>query len=126
MTRDMSTKSSKRLSRPGSTHHPMFIRGWSRPSTSSKERSNSNSTNRRYEPERELSSECRPVSHTPSRIPRACGAKLLQVHTGGALEAMFEEPARAFPGGTPIDRERMGAIMHRYDQIPAAPHVTTP
>ena len=65
------------------------------------------------------------VSHAFSNRTRAWG-KMLQVHTGGALEQMFEELARAFPTGTPIDRERMGAIMLRYDQIPAAPRVTTP
>ena len=65
------------------------------------------------------------VSHAFSNPTRVWG-KMLQVHTGAALEQMFEELAQAFPPGTPIDRERMGAIMHRYDQIPAAPHVTTP
>lgn len=64
------------------------------------------------------------VAHAFSNPTKVWG-KMLQVHTGGALEQMFEELARAFPPGTPIDRERMGAIMHRYDQIPAAPHVTT-
>ncbi len=64
------------------------------------------------------------VSHAFSNPTRVWG-KMLQVHTGGALEKMFEELAQAFPPGTPIDRERMGAIMHRYDQSPAAAHVTT-
>lgn len=50
--------------------------------------------------------------------------KMLQVHTGGALERMFEELAQAFPPGTPMDRERMGAIMHRHDQSPAAARAT--
>ncbi len=63
------------------------------------------------------------VSHAFSN-PTAVWGKMLQVHTGGALEKMFEELARAFPPGTPIDRERMGEIMHRYDQSPAAAHVT--
>jgi len=49
---------------------------------------------------------------------------MLQVHTGGALEKMFEELAQAFPPGTPIDRERMSAMMQRYDQSPAPAHVT--
>ncbi len=63
------------------------------------------------------------VSHAFSNPTRVWG-KMLQVHTGGALEKMFEELAQAFPPGTPIDRERLGAIMHRYDQSPAAAPVT--
>ncbi len=63
------------------------------------------------------------VSHAFSN-PTTVWGKMLQVHTGGALEKMFEELARAFPPGTPIDRERLGEIMQRYDQSAAAAHVT--
>jgi quercetin dioxygenase-like cupin family protein len=64
------------------------------------------------------------VSHAFSNPTKVWG-KVLQIHTGGGLEKMFEELAQAFPPGTSIDRERMGAIMQRYDQSPAAPHATT-
>ncbi len=56
--------------------------------------------------------------------PTKVWAKVLEVRTGGGMEKMFEERAQAFPPGTPIDRERMDAIMRRYD-ILAAPHATT-
>ena len=58
------------------------------------------------------------VSHAFSNPTKVWG-KMLQVHTGGSLERMFEELAQTFPAGTPIDRERMAAIMQRYDQRPA-------
>jgi quercetin dioxygenase-like cupin family protein len=64
------------------------------------------------------------VAHAFSNPTKVWG-KVLQVHTSGALEKMFEELAQAFPPGTPIDRDRMGTIMHRYDQSPAAAHVPT-
>lgn len=63
------------------------------------------------------------VSHAFSNPTRVWG-KMLQVHTGGALEKMFDELSQAFPPGTPIDRERMATIMHRYDQRPASAPVT--
>jgi quercetin dioxygenase-like cupin family protein len=63
------------------------------------------------------------VSHAFSNPANVWG-KVLQIHTGGGLEKMFEELAQAFPPGTSIDRERMGAIMQRYDQLPVAPHAT--
>jgi hypothetical protein len=49
---------------------------------------------------------------------------MLQVHTGGSLEKMFEELARAFPAGTSVDRKRMNEIMQAYDQTPAAPGIS--
>ncbi len=67
------------------------------------------------------------VTHAVSNPTRAW-AKVLEVRTvgvrGGAAK-LFEERAQAFPPGAPIDRERMDAIMRRYDFIPAAPHATT-
>ncbi len=63
------------------------------------------------------------VLHAFSNPTKVWG-KVLQIHTGGGLEKMFEELAQAFPPGTSIDRERLGATMQRYDQSPAAPHAT--
>ncbi len=66
------------------------------------------------------------VSHGFSN-PAKVRAKVLEVRTvgvpGGAAR-LFEERAQAFPPGTPIDPERMDAIMRRYDVFPAAPHAT--
>ena len=59
------------------------------------------------------------VSHAFSNPTKAWG-RMLQVHTGGSLEKMFEELSKAFPPGSAIDRQRMGAIMQRHDQIPSA------
>ncbi len=61
--------------------------------------------------------------HAFSNRGKAWG-KILQVHTGGSLERMFEELARAFPAGTAIDRNRMNEIMQAYDQTPAASGIT--
>ncbi len=64
------------------------------------------------------------VAHTFSN-PTNVWAKVLEVRSPGGGEKFLEERAQAFPPGAPIDRERMDAIMRRYDVIPAAPHATT-
>ena len=74
------------------------------------------------------------VSHAISN-PMKVWAKALEVRAGGVAVhgdldgmdsvKMLEELSQAFPTGTPIDRERMDAIMRRYDSIPAAPDATT-
>ena len=65
----------------------------------------SNSTNRQYEPERELSSECRPESHTPSRIPRGCGQNAAGPHG----RRPGEDVRRAGPGVSSGDTDGPGA-----------------
>jgi quercetin dioxygenase-like cupin family protein len=62
----------------------------------------------------------RGTPHTFGNSGSAWG-KLLQIQSGHGLERMFEELAEAFPAGTPLDRQRMGEIMVRYDQRPVQP-----
>lgn len=45
-------------------------------------------------------------------------AQLLQIQSGGALELMFEDLARAFPAGTAYDQARIGQIMAAHDHLP--------
>jgi len=45
-------------------------------------------------------------------------AHLLQIQSGGALEPMFEDLARAFPAGSEADSKRIGAIMAAHDHLP--------
>ena len=45
-------------------------------------------------------------------------AYLLQIQSGGALEPMFEDMARAFPAGSAADSERIGKIMAAHDHLP--------
>ena len=56
--------------------------------------------------------------------PTKAWAKMLEIRIPGEMEKMLEERAQAFPPGTPIDRERMDAIMRRYDVITAPPDAT--
>lgn len=56
----------------------------------------------------------------PGAVPCRC----LQIDSGPGRERFFEEMARAFPGGTPIDRKVMGEILAHYDTQPAAPLVS--
>jgi quercetin dioxygenase-like cupin family protein len=45
-------------------------------------------------------------------------AQLLQINSGGALEPMFEDLARAFPAGSQQDSRRLGEIMAAHDHLP--------
>jgi quercetin dioxygenase-like cupin family protein len=45
-------------------------------------------------------------------------AQLLQIQSGGALEPMFEDLARAFPAGSETDSARIGKIMAAHDHLP--------
>jgi quercetin dioxygenase-like cupin family protein len=45
-------------------------------------------------------------------------AQLLQIQSGGALEPMFEDLARAFPAGSATDSAVIGRIMAAHDHLP--------
>ena len=57
------------------------------------------------------------IAHTfANRTQQA--AQMLQIDSGGALEPMFEDLARAFPAGSQPDPKRLGEIMAAHDHLP--------
>lgn len=45
-------------------------------------------------------------------------ARLLEIDTPQPLDGYFEELARAFPAGTPVDKATVAAIQRRHDTLP--------